>query len=230
MMKSRRETHKRKKVPFGKLLLGAVLLIGIIGSSFTVSFANKDVESLLTNWFTDMKDHKLLELEETVEQEQKTQTDRLKEELQAEIRAAEEDLDQFTKNQKEKVSEELQRYTNELIQSFTVNNEVEEKEIRNELDKILENAKKEIKTVLRHKSNNYQQEQNSSDQENDTKDKEDEREVPQKDENKNGTDEDESRAKNQVNKDNSDTPNQEDEEEVEDKSQQANSKEKREIR
>jgi len=147
-MKSRRETHKRKKLPFKKILIGAVLLIGMIGSSVTITFADQDIESLLTNWFDNSKGVALQELEKAVSNEQKEQTERLKEELQSEVEEAEKELNHFTKEQKEKVLKELQQYTDQLIDSIEINNEEKEREIEAELHYIFEGAKEKMNTIL----------------------------------------------------------------------------------
>ncbi|HLR52105.1 MAG TPA: hypothetical protein VK072_04440 [Candidatus Avamphibacillus sp.] len=147
-MKSRRERHKRKKLPFKKILIGAVLLIGVVGSSVTITFADQDIESLLTNWFDNTKDEALQDLEEAVSKEQKEQTKRLKEELQSEVEAAEKQLNQFTEEQKEKILKELQRYTDQLIDSIEITNEEKEKEIETKLYYIFEEAKEKMNTIL----------------------------------------------------------------------------------
>src|SRR5699024_2785507 len=147
-MKSRRETHKRKKLPFKKILIGAVLLIGVVGSSVTITFADQDIESLLTNWFDNTKDEALQDLEEAVSKEQKEQTKRLKEELQSEVEAAEKQLNQFTEEQKEKILKELQRYTDQLIDSIEITNEEKEKEIETKLYYIFEETKEKMNKIL----------------------------------------------------------------------------------
>lgn len=146
-MKSRRETHKRKGFPLKKLLIGTVLLIGIIGSSVSIVFAEQDIESLLVNWFDKNKEEALVELEESVQKEQEEQTKRLKEELQSEVEAAEEELKQYTEEKKEKISNELKQHTDDLIHSINISNEDKEKEIEAKFYKIFEEAKEQMNSI-----------------------------------------------------------------------------------
>lgn len=146
-MKSRRETHKRKKLPFKKILIGTVLLIALIGSSVSVVFADQDIESLLSNWFHENQVEAVDELEKSVKKEKDVQTKRLKEELQSEVEKAEEELVQFTEHQKDKVSSELKKHVDNLINSSNINDAEKREDIEASLNKILTEAKEKMNAI-----------------------------------------------------------------------------------
>ena len=146
-MKSRRETHKRKKLPFKKILIGTVLLIALIGSSVSVVFADQDIESLLSNWFHENQVEAVDELEKSVKKEKDVQTKRLKEELQSEVEKAEDELAQFTEHQKDKVSSELKKHVDNLINSSNINDAEKREDIEASLNKILTEAKEKMNAI-----------------------------------------------------------------------------------
>ncbi|MCM3744058.1 hypothetical protein M3193_07870 [Sporosarcina luteola] len=148
--KEARKRRRKKKSLMGKakFLIGAVLLIGIIGSSVSITFANQDIQSLLTNWFNTQRGHAITEIKEAIDTEREIQTERLKEELQAEIQSANERLQSITTEEKEKRTSELRRYTDELINNLEINSSEEEGILRNELEGIFQAAIVEMDRVV----------------------------------------------------------------------------------
>lgn len=144
----RRRRKKKSRLEIAKFLIGAVLLIGIIGSSVSITFASQDVQSLLTSWFDTQRGHAIEEIKGAIDAERETQTKRLKEELQSEIQLANEQLQTFTEDEKVKRTTELRRYTDELINQFSVDHTEEENSVKNELERIYQNAVMEMEQIM----------------------------------------------------------------------------------
>ncbi|MFC5604787.1 hypothetical protein [Sporosarcina koreensis] len=142
------DKKRRSRLPKCRFLIGAVLLIGIIGSSVSVTFANQDIQSLLMNWFDAQRGYALAEIKEAMDMEQEIQAGRLKEELHSEIQMANERLQAFTMEEKEKRTSELRRYADGLIDGFVSDNSENENSVRAELESIFQAAVNEMNHVV----------------------------------------------------------------------------------
>ncbi|MFD2044764.1 hypothetical protein ACFSTA_07585 [Ornithinibacillus salinisoli] len=131
-----------------KIVVGALFLIVVLGSSFTIVFADQDIGAMLTGWFDRKTEESIGEIEEVVWNEQENQTNRLKEELRLAIDAAEQQLDEFVEAEKKQRVEELERYSDELVNEMDIDNSALESEIQAELDRILNEAKDEMELLL----------------------------------------------------------------------------------
>lgn len=127
-----------------KIIVSCLLFIGIIGSSVVFVFADEDISSLLTNWFQQKTSSIISDLDEEIEQEQKSQALRIEEELTELVKDAEDDLIQFTEKEKQKRIKQLKEYADEIIQSFEVDPRDDMDEMITEFDAILEKAKEEM--------------------------------------------------------------------------------------
>ncbi|MDW0116091.1 hypothetical protein QTL97_04025 [Sporosarcina thermotolerans] len=142
------DQKRRSSLQKCKFLIGALLLIGIIGSGVSITFANQDIQSLLMNWFDTQRGHVLDEIKEAIDLEHEIQTGRLKEELHSEIQMANERLQAFTMEEKERRTSELRRYADELINGFVNDNLENENSVRDELDSIFQSAVNEMNRVV----------------------------------------------------------------------------------
>ena len=147
-MVSRQEMRrKRKRSKVFKLLAGTLLLFVIIGSSIQVSFADQDINGMLTGWFNKKTEDSIEEIDKAISIEQKEQTGRLKEALRLEIESAEKQLQTIVEEEKSKRIAELKQHADELIREAEVNNDaVKEKKVE-ALDQIVEKAKAEMGDV-----------------------------------------------------------------------------------
>ncbi|MEZ7172850.1 hypothetical protein [Sporosarcina sp. OR05] len=144
----KRRRKKKSRVEVAKFLIGAVLLIGIIGSSVSITFASQDVQSLLTSWFDTQRGNAIEDIKGTIDTEREFQMERLKEELQSEIQSANERLQTFTEDEKTKRTAALRSYTDALIQQFSVDNTEEENYVVHELESIFQNAVSKMEQVM----------------------------------------------------------------------------------
>lgn len=154
----KRRRKKKSRLEMVRLLIGAVLLIGIIGSSVSITFANQDIQSLLTNWFDTQRGHAIDEIKGAIDTEREIQTERLKEELQLEIQSADKQLQTFTAEEKEKRISELRRYTDELINSFEIDNSESESVVKSELESIFQAAVNEMEQIMNNGNSNPESE------------------------------------------------------------------------
>ncbi|GGA79281.1 hypothetical protein [Ornithinibacillus halotolerans] len=121
----------KKKLTKLRLLVGAILLTIIIGSSLNVAFANQDISSMLISWFEKNRVESIERIESAIYSEKEKQIERLKEELRLEIEQAKEQLELFTEAEKQKRVQELQNYADSLISNLDV-------DMSNDKDAILE--------------------------------------------------------------------------------------------
>ncbi|WP_373894291.1 hypothetical protein ACUL41_00660 [Virgibacillus natechei] len=141
--------RKNNRSMYTKFLVGALLLIIIITSSINVAFADRDIGSVLTNWFNKNEGESIAEIEQAIDSERQDQTERLKEELRLEIESSEQELNQFTETQKTDRTTELERYTDELIHNLSIDNEEEKNRIAEETEAIVQEAKEKIDNIER---------------------------------------------------------------------------------
>ena len=160
-MKSRKLTHKkkRKKIQF---LIGILLLSLTIGSTVTVSFADQDINALLTNWFKKGTDNSIQQIESAIMSEKEVQKQRLREELQKEMNKSQKELDHFTEQEKRKRVQEIQKYANELKKNIKVDNKEETDRISATLDAIVQQSIDELNKVETTTESSNKEEQSSN--------------------------------------------------------------------
>lgn len=146
--------HTKSNFSKKKFLIGTLFLIIGIGSSFNVAFADQDIETMLINWFNKQKNNSIELIEAAIMSEKETQMQRLKKELQVEIKSAEQQLNYFTEEEKEKRVNALRVHTDELIKNLEISNSEEEAKVINALNKITDKAVEDLeKEVAKKKWN-----------------------------------------------------------------------------
>ncbi|MBN6885215.1 ASC-1-like (ASCH) protein [Cytobacillus horneckiae] len=138
--------HRSKGKKQIKLVAGMLFVVLMVGSSFSIVFANEDMESMLTSWFEHKKADSIASIENAVAAEQEKQTARLKEEMRVKIAEADKQIQATTQSEIEKRVNELQSYTDELIQSFDPEREDVDETIA-ELNAIMQSAKEQMEAV-----------------------------------------------------------------------------------
>lgn len=138
--------HRSKGKKQIKLVAGMLFVVLMVGSSFSIVFANEDMESMLTSWFAHKKADSIASIENAVAAEQEKQTARLKEEMRVKIEEADKQIQATTQSEIEKRVNELQSYTDELIQSFDPEREDVDETIA-ELNAIMQSAKEQMEAV-----------------------------------------------------------------------------------
>lgn len=146
-MISRKEKFKRTRLPKGKLLIGTVILTIGLGCSLNISFADQDIEGLLTNWAQKQRENSINVIESAISTEKEEQLLRLRGQLQEEIAKAEQELEHYTLSEKNKRVEAIQTHADELARNLTVDTSKEKAEIINKLDTIFNNALNEMDQV-----------------------------------------------------------------------------------
>lgn len=140
-MKSRKETHSRKKSPiYMKFLGGAIFLLIIVGSSIGIAFANPDVSALLSSWFNKQTDSSIQEIDTAINKELAIQKSRLKEELGLIIESKEKEMGEFTESEKQRGVSALRSYADQLINNFEIDPSVDHERYIADLNKIIDQA------------------------------------------------------------------------------------------
>lgn len=144
-MLSRIEKYKSKH-PIKKtlIILGALFLSISLGTGVKTAFADVDVQLLMQNWFSKKQDESLKEIDIAIDTEKDLLMGQLKEQLQAEMQAAEANLASFTANQKQSRLEALQAYADNLKSNMKIDNNEQEAVVLANLDAIINQAKAQM--------------------------------------------------------------------------------------
>ncbi|TKC16819.1 hypothetical protein [Robertmurraya kyonggiensis] len=147
-MESRFERFKKKKTsrPIRFLLASLILCFGI-GGSFSIAFADLDINSTILSWFDRQGTKSIESIETAISSEKEIQLQRLKEALQTEMADAEQQLNTFTEAEKLARVQAIQDYADQLIANMDIDNTEEKQQIASQFDAILTAAKNEMNTV-----------------------------------------------------------------------------------
>lgn len=147
-MESRFERFKKKKTsrPI-RVLVAALFICFTIGGSFSIAFADLDIESTILSWFDRQGAKSIETIETAISSEKEIQLQRLKEALQAEMADAEQQLNTFTEAEKSARVQAIQDYADQLIANMNIDNAEEKQQIASQLDAILTAAKNEMNAV-----------------------------------------------------------------------------------
>lgn len=145
---TRKDTYKKKHHFSLKLLIGVLLLSGTIVGNIGVAFADQDINTLLTSWFSKKGQESISSIETAVSTEKEQQKIRLKEELQSELANSAQLLQQYTEEEKQKRILELQQYADKLIEEMKLeNNQAEKQRIAADMDKEIQMAIKQLEKI-----------------------------------------------------------------------------------
>ncbi|ETI70125.1 hypothetical protein [Neobacillus vireti] len=145
---TKKDMYKKKNHFRLKLLIGVLLLSGTIVGNIGVAFADQDINSLLTNWFTKKGQESISAIENAIATEKEQQKIRLKEELQSELKNSAQLLEKYTKEEKQKRILALQQYADKLIEDMKLeNNQAEKQRIAADMDKEIQKAIKELEKI-----------------------------------------------------------------------------------
>ncbi|SHG16642.1 hypothetical protein [Ornithinibacillus halophilus] len=147
-MKSRKETHKKNHFSTKlKVLITSILFIITVLSSFGMAFANEDIQSLLTNWFTDQREVAIESIESAIMTEKDQQKVALQSYIKEAIQSSEKEIKQFTEEEKKRRVQEIKSHAQTLMNNFEVNNKEEKSQIQSEFDAILKRAMEDLNEV-----------------------------------------------------------------------------------
>lgn len=131
-----------------KLIIGSSILTIAILLSSTIAFADADISGLLTNWYNKKAETAKAVVEQSVNKELETQKVRIREELEAKMKASSEELDKYVNAEKESRTKAIRDYADKLINEAKFSNEEHEKEISGKLNEIESNAKGAMDEVI----------------------------------------------------------------------------------
>lgn len=152
-MESRFERSKKKKTSSPiRVLVAALFLSFAIGGSFSIAFADLDIDSTIISWFNRQGTKSIETLETAISSEKEVQLQRLKEALQTEMADAEQQLNTFTEAEKLARVQALRDYADQLIANMNIDNTEEKQQTASQLDAILSAAKNEMNAVQPAKS------------------------------------------------------------------------------
>lgn len=152
-MESRFESFKKKKTfrPI-QVLVAALFICFTLGGSFSIAFADLDIESTILSWFDRQGTKSIETIETAISSEKEIQLQRLKEALQTEMANAEQQLITFTEAEKAARVKAVQEYADQLIATMNIDNAEEKQQVASQLDAILTAAKNEMNAVQPAKS------------------------------------------------------------------------------
>lgn len=127
------------------IMISAFIFIG----TFNHAFANTNIQTLLTSWFEGKKDDSITSLEEAISKEKDIQMERLKAEIARQLSAANKELEEYTAVEAEKRKLELRQYTEELINSFELDQEEQQHIYLQEVEQIMMETYEKLEEVKR---------------------------------------------------------------------------------
>lgn len=146
LSKYRKNRGLQKKVVI-KTIIALFSVIVIMAGTLTVSFANEDLNAVLTKWFDEKRMNAIVHIKEAVSTEKDAQKVRLKEELKKEMAIAESELNQFTDAEKSRRIQNLREYTDQLIGQINIDNASAEQQLVNQLNSIYAEAQNAMNTA-----------------------------------------------------------------------------------
>lgn len=147
-MESRFAKYRKKKTsrPIRFLIASLILCFGV-GGSFSIAFADLDIDSTILSWFDRQGTKSIETIETAISSEKEIQLQRLREALQTEMDNAEQQLNTFTEAEKSARVKALQDYADQLIANLQVDNTEEKQQIASQLEAILTAAKNEMNSL-----------------------------------------------------------------------------------
>lgn len=148
MNRIQRNQGEKKKLR-RKLVIVNTTIIAALTLSCTIAFAEVDINGLLTSWYNKKVESAKIIIQKSVMSEAENQKVRLKEALAEKMKASEEELDKYTAQEKESRTEAIRKYADELINNSNFSNEKDKKKISNDLDSIVNEAKKAMDAAIK---------------------------------------------------------------------------------
>jgi hypothetical protein len=140
---SKRRLIKRNKrrIRLIKIFFCILFPCIVITTSTVVSFADMDVNALLTEWYNKKIYESKAVIENAVNTELSVQKAKLRTQIQEALVASNRDLDEYTKNEKEKSLNKLIDYANALSNTSNISNDADKKQIDSKLNSIVNSAR-----------------------------------------------------------------------------------------
>lgn len=124
-----------------KFLIGLFSLLTITAVSTKLSLANADIAALVESWFQRKAEVVLNDIDKQIHLETEIQKQRLMEEIELRMAAADQSINRFTEEQKLLYKSSLQSYADELIANLDFSNEEDRRRIEAILEPILSSAR-----------------------------------------------------------------------------------------
>lgn len=130
-----------------KFLIGILLLSIATTTGIGVTFADENITSNLYDWFNKKGEESINTIDQSIAIEKEAQKQRLKAELELEIKRSAEDLNQFTGHEEKESIKQIQEYADKIIANLHVDNQDKKNKVSKQLDSIVKQAISDMKKV-----------------------------------------------------------------------------------
>lgn len=129
-----------------------VIFFLLIGCTIHVTFANTDMQSLISSWFDTKTDESVKTMEEELNRVKQQQLERLQMEIRSQMDTVDQELQILLDQQIMERSEELEQYADEIIQDIEISPNNINQELQIEMDAIIIQAKDDMDLLRKNNS------------------------------------------------------------------------------
>lgn len=149
MNRKRHNSDLRWKSVVRKTLIIFFLLIGF---TIHVTFANTDMQSMISSWFDTKTDESIKKIEEELNQVKQQQVERLQTEIRSQMDIVDQELQILLDQQITERSSELEQYADEIIHDIEISPNNTNEELQTEMDAIIIQAKEDMDSLRKNNS------------------------------------------------------------------------------
>ncbi|GLO67397.1 MULTISPECIES: hypothetical protein [Oceanobacillus] len=129
-----------------------VIFFLLIGCTIHVTFANTDMQSLISSWFDTNTDESVKTMEEELNRVKQQQLERLQMEIRSQMDTVDQELQILLDQQIMERSSELEQYADEIIQDIEISPNNINQELQIEMDAIIIQAKDDMDLLRKNNS------------------------------------------------------------------------------
>ncbi|MCT1578248.1 hypothetical protein M3E13_00730 [Oceanobacillus kimchii] len=129
-----------------------VIFFLLIGCTIHVTFANTDMQSLISSWFDTKTDESVKTMEEELNRVKQQQLERLQMEIRSQMDTVDQELQILLDQQIMERSSELEQYADEIIQDIEISPNNINQELQIEMDAIIIQAKDDMDLLRKNNS------------------------------------------------------------------------------
>ncbi|WP_419892930.1 hypothetical protein [Oceanobacillus kimchii] len=129
-----------------------VIFFLLIGCTIHVTFANTDMQSLISSWFDTKTDESVKTMEEELNRVKQQQLERLQMEIRSQMDTVDQELQILLDQQIMERSSELTQYADEIIQDIEISPNNINQELQIEMDAIIIQAKDDMDLLRKNNS------------------------------------------------------------------------------
>ncbi|MFS0750569.1 hypothetical protein [Oceanobacillus sp. 1P07AA] len=129
-----------------------VIFFLLIGCTIHVTFANTDMQKMISSWFDTKTEESVKTMEEELNQVKQQQLERLQTEIHSQMDTVDRELQVLIDQQIMERSLELEQYADEIIQHIEISPNKTNEDLQTEIDAIILQAKEDMDSLRKNDS------------------------------------------------------------------------------